>query len=118
MSPWADAANRLESRTGGPPGELWQLLMDGRLTIVDWFDDDGRRVVVARRNPRATHRLSHVERTVVTSVASGRPQKVAAFELGLSAAAISDALARALDKLGLSSAADLARVAAALRVAQ
>jgi FixJ family two-component response regulator len=97
---------------------MWSALLEGRLTLVDWFDEDGRRVVVARRNEQVAQRLSAVERTVVTSVARGRAQKVVACELGLSAAAVSDALARAIGKLGLSSVAELTRVAAALGVAR
>jgi len=118
MSPWADAIGRLEGGLATAPGDMWTALIDGRLTLVDWFDDDGRRFLVARRNQRVAQRLSHVERTVVTSVARGRPQKLVAYELGLSAAGVSDALARAIAKLGLSCVTELTRVAAALGVSR
>jgi len=118
MSPWAAALAGVEGRAAETPCEMWSALIEGRLTLVDWFDDDGRRFVVARRNERAASRLSHVERTVVTSVATGRAQKVVAYELGLSAAAVSDALSRAIEKLGLSCVAELTRVAAAMGVAR
>ncbi len=109
MTAWRTAAD------GAPPCELdaWSALLEGRLTLVDWFDEDGRRFVVARRNATPI-RISVVERTVVQWVATGRPQKVVAFELGMSPAAVSDALARAIHKLGLSCAEELTRVAAAL----
>lgn len=118
MTPWNEAMNRLEDCAADAPVAMWTALIEGRLTLVDWFDDDGRRFVVARRNEHAEGRLSHVERTVVTAVATGRAQKVVAYELGLSAATVSDALARAIEKLGLSCAAELARVAAAFGVAR
>ena len=112
------AIDQLGAGTASAPGEMWGALVDGRLTLVEWFDNGGRRVLVARRNERVAQRLSHVERTVITSVATGRPQKVVASELGLSAAAVSDALARAIAKLGLGCVAELTRVAAALGVAR
>ncbi len=118
MMPWTDAMDRLEYCGGAAPTEMWAALIEGRLTLVDWFDDDGRRFVVAKRNERAARRLSDVERTVVNAVATGRAQKVVAYELGLSAATVSDALSRAIEKLGLSGATELARVAAAFGVAR
>lgn len=111
MTEWLAAAD------GAPrcDVDVWTALLEGRVTLVDWFDDDGRRFVVARRNEIPT-RISVVEKTVVTWVATGRPQKVVACELGLSPAAVSDALARAIHKLGISCVAELTRVAAALGV--
>src|SRR5689334_16983584 len=98
MSSWSSAVARLEAGGAEAPVAMWSALLEGRLTLVDWFDEDGRRVVVARRNEQTAQRLSAVERTVVTWVARGRAQKVVACELGLSAAAVSDALARAIGK--------------------
>ena len=33
---------------------LWRALVDGRWTLVEWFDSDGRRLFVARRNDPAS----------------------------------------------------------------
>jgi DNA-binding NarL/FixJ family response regulator len=119
MTPWAAAAlENSGSRAPESPIEIWTALIDGRLTLVDWYDADGRRFIVTRRNECVAQCLSHVERTVINSVAVGRAQKVVACELGLSAAAVSDALSRAIEKLGLSCVTELTRVAAALGVAR
>jgi DNA-binding CsgD family transcriptional regulator len=95
------------------PAGLWDALLNGEVTVVECYDRDGQRFVVARKN-KTRVRLSEVERTVVTWVATGGAQKIVALELGLSASGVSDALARALEKLGVSSVAELTRVAAAL----
>lgn len=113
MRPWLAHAGPARSDEAAPRA-LWDALLDGQLTVVDSFDDDGRRVVVARRNKGTVSRLSTVERAVVSWVATGGAQKIVALELGMSAAAVSDALARAIGKLGLSAVSDLTRVAAAL----
>jgi DNA-binding CsgD family transcriptional regulator len=90
--------------------ELWQGLTAGRWSLVDHFDSDGRRFVIARRNdpqltdPRA---ISLRERQVATFAAVGRPNKLIAYALGISAAAVSAHLRRALRKLGLASTAEL-----------
>jgi DNA-binding NarL/FixJ family response regulator len=111
MTPWLSAAD------GATPCnvDVWNELLAGRVTIVDWFDEGGRRFVVTRRNAIPT-RISAVERAVVSWVATGGAQKVIACELGLSPAGVSDALARAIHKLGVADVTELTRVAAALGV--
>lgn len=92
---------------------LWNALLEGTATLVEWYDEGGRRFVVARRSENRT-RLSEIERTVVDWVAAGRAQKIVAMELGLAPSSVSDALARAIQKLGLTCVSELTRVAAAL----
>jgi DNA-binding CsgD family transcriptional regulator len=90
--------------------ELWQGLTAGRWSLVDHIDSDGRRFVIARRNdpqPADPRALSLRERQVATFAAVGRPNKLIAYALGISPAAVSTHLRQALRKLGLSSTAEL-----------
>jgi len=83
---------------------LWRGLVAGRWSLVDRFESDGRRFVVARRNdphlpdPRA---LTLRERQVVSYVAMGHSNKLAAYSLGLSPSSIATHLSSAMRKLGL-----------------
>jgi DNA-binding CsgD family transcriptional regulator len=95
----------------------WKGLVDGRWSLVDTFDSDGRRFVVARRNEPAFRRpraLSARERHVVALAAVGHASKVVAYQLGISTAAVDATLGRALHKLGLHSRAELATIAGVL----
>ncbi|HVY45932.1 MAG TPA: helix-turn-helix transcriptional regulator, partial [Minicystis sp.] len=92
-------------------------LVDGRWSLVDRFDRDGRRYVVAHANrlgapgPRA---LTAQERDVAAMAAVGLPIKVIAYELGLSVPRVSNVLRVAMAKIG-SSRAELVRIYAAAR---
>jgi DNA-binding CsgD family transcriptional regulator len=95
----------------------WKGLVEGRWSLVDQFDSDGRRFLVARRNDPAFRRpraLSRRERHVAALAAVGHPSKVIAYQLGISSAAAAATLTRALHKLGLHSRAELATVAGVL----
>jgi DNA-binding CsgD family transcriptional regulator len=85
---------------------LWQGLVDGRWTLVDHIDHDGRRYVFAKRNPpdaRPWHTLSQDETSVVIYAAHGQSHKTIAYELGVSVAAVGHRLARAARKVGVGS---------------
>jgi DNA-binding CsgD family transcriptional regulator len=96
--------------------DLWQGLVAGRWSLVERFDHDGRRFLVARRNdpkvrdPRA---LTMRERQVLAYAAMGHRLKLIAYSLGLSMAAVSGHRKNAMRKLGLRSAADVAAFFAA-----
>jgi DNA-binding CsgD family transcriptional regulator len=93
----------------------WKGLVDARWSLVDQFESDGRRFVVARRNePGAVTLdvLSARERQVVSYVAFGHTNKLIAYELGISHSTVRVLLARAAAKLGVPSRGDLARLAA------
>jgi len=83
-----------------------------RWSLVDRFDSDGRRFLVARRNepdvrdPRA---LSPRERQVAAFAALGHSNKLIAYTLGLSASTIATHLAAAMRKLAVRSRVELAR---------
>ncbi len=91
---------------------LWTALVQGKWSLVDTRDSDGKRFLVARRNaaelgdPLA---LRADERRVVALAARGHSVKLIAYELGLSKPTVSVRLTRALQKLGLRSRAELAR---------
>ena len=84
--------------------DLWRGLVAGRWSLVDHFDTDGRRYLVARRNdPRALdpRALSDRERQVARFVALGHANKLIAYELGISEASVATHVRRAAAKLGV-----------------
>ncbi len=91
--------------------ELWEGLVDGRWSLVDHFDTDRRRFVVAVKNdptypdPRG---LTMRERQVAEFAGLGQSSKEISYTLGLSQSAITNCTARAQNKLGLSSRTELA----------
>jgi DNA-binding CsgD family transcriptional regulator len=85
---------------------LWRGLVDGRWSLVDHCDSDGRRFVLARRNEprvRDVRALTPRERDVAAFVARGHSNKYVAYALGLAAATVAAHLASALAKLGVGS---------------
>jgi DNA-binding CsgD family transcriptional regulator len=92
---------------------LWHGLVAGRWSLVDSFESDGRRFLVARENsPRLARRLAltPTELRVVQLVAVGHANKLVAYELGLSTCSVAMHLRRAMAKLGLQHRSDLSRV--------
>ena len=90
-------------------GEHWAAWVGGACSLVDQFDRDGWRYVIAeyrRQNPP----LSSVQRRMLAARARGTSLKVIAAELGISVPAVSRRLHRAMKKLGLNTQADLARI--------
>ena len=90
--------------------EIWQGLVEGRWSLVDRFESDGRRFVVARRNepsavdPRA---LTRREQQVASLVARGMSTKLIGYELGLSVGAVGGVVQRLIRKLGARNRTDL-----------
>jgi len=90
--------------------ELWQGLVAGQWSLVDRFDTDGRRYLVARRNepdvkdPRA---LTLRERHVLAYAAMGHPLKLIAYSLGLSLSTVSVNRRNAMRKLGIANHAEI-----------
>jgi DNA-binding CsgD family transcriptional regulator len=85
---------------------IWKGLVEGQWTLVDHFDHDGRRFVVARRNPpdaRAWHTLTDSEMSVLYYAAHGHPYKLIAYELGIAVATVTNRLASAARKVGAAS---------------
>lgn len=89
----------------------WESLIQGRWSLVDRFDTDQRRFVVAIKNDPAhpdPRGLSVQERQIVEYVGLGRSSKEISYILGISSSAITNCTARAQEKLGLSSRTELA----------
>jgi DNA-binding CsgD family transcriptional regulator len=86
--------------------EAWRAMVKGRWTLVDRFESDGRRFLVARPNtPGATPRggLTRMETTCALYAAMGHSGKLIAYELGIAESTVSTHLQSALRKLGLRS---------------
>ena len=89
----------------------WTALVAGRWSLVDHFDADGRRFVLAVKNdpmqpdPRG---LTDTERQVVEFVGLGRTAKQIAYTLGVTPSAVKNTTQRVQRKLGLASGAELA----------
>ena len=96
---------------------FWTAMIDGRWTLVERTDTDGKRLVLAKRNapPSIAHRaLSERERAVVERGALGGSLRHVAYELGLSESTVSETLSRALEKLGIKTRAELIELRASL----
>ncbi len=102
--------DRLRTRAGRSDSDAalqqWEGLVEGRWSLVDRFDTDGRRFVVAIKNdpeysdPRG---LTMRERQIAEFVGLGQSCKEISYTLGLSLSAVTNCTARAQKKLGLSS---------------
>lgn len=83
---------------------IWKALVDGRWSMVDWFDTDGRRFVLAHPNPpdvRDPRGLTERERQVATYACLGEANKLISYRLGISPSKVSSALKSAMRKLGV-----------------
>ena len=86
--------------------EVWKGLVDGRWSLVDQVESDGRRSILAHRNdldlqdPLA---LTPRERDVLGCIALGHSNKYVAYQLGLGPSTVAEHLRRGLAKLGLHS---------------
>ena len=99
--------------------ELWRALCNGRWSLVDRFESDGRRYVIAHPNEPSLldlRGLSQREATVAAFAQLGQANKEIAYALGISASSVATYLASALRKLGLSSRAALAATSFGQRV--
>ncbi len=85
----------------------WRPLVESRWTLIDEFESDGKRLVVAIENGPPTRPprkdLSLREHQVMTQAHLGHDNKVIAYELGLTHSTVRVLLHRAATKLGASS---------------
>lgn len=92
---------------------IWRALVAGQWTLLESFDTDGKRFVVARRNeprPVPLAQLSRREAQIAILVAGGRADKLIAYELGISRAAVAVHVARIKSKLGAATRAELVKI--------
>lgn len=117
LSDLSAAVVRRESARGSKPLlpplpalERCDALVSARWTLVDEYEDNGQRFVVARVNPpepRSPAALSARERQVASLAALGRSNKLIAYELGLAHSTVRVLISRACEKLGVKSRAEL-----------
>jgi DNA-binding CsgD family transcriptional regulator len=111
------ARGPLRRRDGDGALALWEGLVAGRWSLVDHFDSDGRRYLVAHRNdPDAPdlRGLTLRERQVVGYAGAAHSNKIIAYELGLTLSTVAGHLARARAKLALPSLAAIREMLAVL----
>jgi DNA-binding CsgD family transcriptional regulator len=109
--------DRSRTRAGSADAETalchWRALVSGRWSLVDSFERDGRRFLLARKaDPRLEQprRLSQRQRQIVGYAALGHPNKYIAYALGLAPSTVATHLAAAMTELGVRNRAELARV--------
>jgi DNA-binding NarL/FixJ family response regulator len=86
--------------------ELWQAMVRGEWSLVDWFDHDGKRFLLAQDNRvevAVRKELTERELQVVACAAMGHSNKLIAYDLGVSTGTVAVVLGRAAKKLGVSS---------------
>ena len=91
--------------------EIWQGLIAGRWSLVDHFDSDGKRFVLAMKNaPEVNPRsgLSALELRVSSLASMGHRDKEIAYALGVTMPSVAAALHRSRVKLKVGSRAALA----------
>jgi DNA-binding CsgD family transcriptional regulator len=90
--------------------DVWHPLVGARWTLVDKFEENGRRYVVARENQaRAAclDALTDRERQVVLQATLGFTNKEIAYALGVSASTVRVLMARAAARVGVRTRAEL-----------
>jgi DNA-binding CsgD family transcriptional regulator len=84
--------------------QLCEGVVRGRWSMVDWFDTDGRRFILALPNAphiRDPRGLTEREYQVATHAGTGDSCKLIAYRLGVSRSRVSELLHRAMRKLGV-----------------
>lgn len=92
---------------------LWHALVAGRWSLIDRVDSDGRRFLVARRNPPGVldpRALNEREQQVASHALLGQSNKLIGYQIGLAPSTVAGHLARACRKLGVHSRAELLRI--------
>ena len=93
--------------------EVWQGLVDGRWSLVEHFDSDGKRFILAHKNPEGVldpRGLTSMEARVSALAARGYGNKLIAYHLGMTEGTASSHLARAMAKLRIASRVEFVRM--------
>jgi DNA-binding CsgD family transcriptional regulator len=104
------ARGPLRNRDAEEALRLWKGLVRGRWSLVDWFDTDGRRFVLAKPNDpkvRDPRGLTKREAQITTYAALGESSKIIGYRLGLSQSYVSRLLNDGMRKLGVKTQAEL-----------
>ncbi|NUP10568.1 MAG: helix-turn-helix transcriptional regulator [Polyangiaceae bacterium] len=105
-----DRARTKGRRARADSVDEWKGLVAARWTIVDHFENDGRRYLCARRNdalPEKDTGLTDREFQVTAFLSLGHTTKLIAYELGISASTVRVLVGRASAKLGANTRAEL-----------
>jgi DNA-binding CsgD family transcriptional regulator len=89
---------------------IWRATVDGRWTLLDWFDTDGRRYILAKANPLSVtdpRGLTEKEQQVVAHACSGESNKLIAYCMGLTVQRVSQLTRSAMRKLRVRTKAEL-----------
>jgi DNA-binding CsgD family transcriptional regulator len=108
---------RKHARSDAEALSLWKGLVDGRWSLVEQFESDGRRFYAAIRNPVDAVKLRALTRReaeVTAYVATGTTTKSTAYALGLDEVTVRGYLRAAMMKLGMRSRTELIALRAAL----
>jgi DNA-binding CsgD family transcriptional regulator len=84
--------------------EAWRALTAGRWSVLETFERDGRRYVVAHPNtsdPSPTRTLAPSELSAARYAALGHSDKSIAYTMGLAPSTVATLLARARSKMGV-----------------
>ena len=104
------ARGKLRKRDPDEALRIWKAMVRGRWSLVDWFDTDGRRFVLAISNlpklgdPRG---LTESEHQVVTYASHGESSKSICYRLGISKQRVSKLLHDGMHKLRVKTPAQL-----------
>jgi DNA-binding NarL/FixJ family response regulator len=111
------ARGALRRRAADEALELWRCMVEGRWTLVDRFEADGKRFIVAHPNQdngAPLRALTDREQQVATQAALGRSNKLIAYDLGLASGTVARLVSDACRKLGVRSRTELPTLAAPL----
>jgi hypothetical protein len=84
--------------------DSWRALISGQWSLVESFESDGRRYLIARRNPPGSvgaAAVSSLESSALLRRAQGASHKLIAYELGVSCAAAHRLVTSGARKLGI-----------------
>ena len=104
------ARTRRGRRSSEEALELWRGLVAGRWSLVDSYESDGRRYIVAHENEPGVEdprQLSPREQAVAKLLARGLANKTIGFELGLGTSTVGEIVSRLRKKLAVESRAEL-----------
>lgn len=104
------ARGRLRREDPDGAVEAWKVLVRARWSLVDAFESDGKRWVVAHSNPMRSagpESFSDREREIVALLSVGHTAKLVAYELGLSPSTVRVHLTNASRKVDARSREDL-----------
>lgn len=99
------ARGKLRRLDPAAAAELWRTMVQGEWSLVDWYDHDGKRFLLAQENripSRPLGMLTPREEQVVACAAMGHSNKLIAYDLGLSTGTVAELLRRAARKVGVS----------------